>query len=245
MEDGRPRLSSTILARVISVAAHPLVLSPITVALATRNLRWTAIIAATLFLPLVAVIARNVRRGAWSDFDVSRHDQRSGLYWAAIPLLVIAALVFWRIGASERFMRALLAVAFLFAAGLIGNRFLKISMHMMFGAFCAVILARVYPWSLVVMIPIVAALAWSRRYLERHTSVEIAVGLLLGAAAGLFAVWSAAAAPPLSKAAAQLPHSTAQPAVPATRSRDGCCTCGRRESRHRRCSGSGSRARGV
>ena len=177
---------STTVARVLSTAAHPFVLCPLTVALATRNWRWTAILAATMILPLSLVISRNVRRGAWSDADVSRREQRSGLYWVAIPLLAIAALVFRAQGAPASFQRGLLAVAVLFAVGLVGNRFLKISLHMMFGAFCSVILVRVYPWSAVVMIPLVAALAWSRWKLERHTPAEIAVGILLGTAAGLF-----------------------------------------------------------
>ena len=176
------------LAHAVSIAAHPFVLTPLTVALATRNWRWTAIIAGTMILPLTLVIARNVRRGAWSDADVSRRDQRSGLYWAAIPLLAVAAIVLLMQGAPASFQRGLLAVAFLFAAGLVGNRFLKISMHMMFGAYCGVILVRVYPWSAAVMVPLVAALAWSRWRLERHTPTEIAVGIALGAAAGIYAI---------------------------------------------------------
>lgn len=188
MEDGRPRLSSTTLARILSAAAHPLVLAPITVALATRNWRWTAILAATMILPLWLVISRNVRRGAWSDADVSRREQRSGLYWAAIPLLAVAAIVLRLQGAPASFQRGLVAVACLLAIGLLGNRFLKISLHMMFGAYCSVILVRVYPWSAIVMVPLVAALAWSRWKLERHTPAEIAVGLLLGTTAGLYAI---------------------------------------------------------
>jgi hypothetical protein len=176
------------VARILSIAAHPFVLTPITVALATGNWRWTAIIGATMILPLSIVILRNVRRGAWSDFDVSRREQRSGLYWIAIPLLAVAAVVLKMQGAPASFQRGLLAVAFLFAAGLAGNRFLKISMHMMFGAYCGVILARAFPWSPAMMVPLLAALAWSRWRLERHTPLEIATGTLLGIGAGLYAI---------------------------------------------------------
>ena len=174
------------IARILSAVLHPLVIAPITVALATRNWRWTTAIAATLILPLAFILIRRTRRGDWSDFDVSRREQRPGLYYAAIPLLAIAALVVWRLGASPRFLRSFLAIAFLFAAGLIGNRFLKISLHMMFGAFCTAIIARLYPSSLFLTLPLLAALAWSRWRLERHTPAEIAVGLILGTAAGVF-----------------------------------------------------------
>lgn len=184
MSSRRPAGPPRNFARAISIAAHPLVLVPLTIALSTRNLRWTILIAAILILPLAFLIFWNVRRGVWSDFDVSRRDQRSGLYWAAIPLLVIAALV---IHGPPAMMRGMFAAAAMLLIGLAGNRFLKTSMHMMFAAFCAVILFRAYPWSPLVTIPLVAAVAWSRRVLERHTNVEIAAGLLIGTAAGLVA----------------------------------------------------------
>jgi membrane-associated phospholipid phosphatase len=92
-------------------------------------------------------------------------------------------------GASPRFLRSFLAVALLYAAGLLGNRFLKISLHMMFGAFCLVVIARLYPMSLFLTSPLLAALAWSRWRLERHTPAEIAVGLILGLAGGVFATF--------------------------------------------------------
>ena len=151
--------------------------------------RQAHVLAATFVLPLTVILIRRTRRGAWSDFDVSRREQRPGLYYAAIPLLALAVFVLWRMGASPQFLKSFLAVAFLFAAGLLGNRFLKISLHMMFGAFCVVILAHVSPMSLFLTLPLLAALAWSRWKLECHTPAEIAVGLTLGLAAGLFAAF--------------------------------------------------------
>jgi hypothetical protein len=178
------------IARALSAVLHPFVIGPITVALATRSWRLAAAIAATIMLPLMVLLIRRTRRGEWSDFDVSRKEQRPGLYYAAIPLVALAALVVWWMGASPRFLRSFLAVGFLFAAGLAGNRFLKISLHMMFGAFCTVILARVSPTSLFLTLPLLASLAWSRWKLERHTPAEIAAGLLLGLAAGLFTAFT-------------------------------------------------------
>jgi len=175
------------IARIVSAVAHPFVLVPITVALSTRDLRWTAIIAATTILPVLLVIVWNVRRGVWSDLDVSRRDQRSGLYWVAIPLLLVAAMT---VDTSPSMRRGMLAVAVILVAGLVGNRFLKISMHMMLAAFCAVVLVRIHPWTPIATLPILAALAWSRWRLDRHTPAEIAVGLILGTAAGGFTIVS-------------------------------------------------------
>ncbi|MGZ5433564.1 MAG: hypothetical protein ACXWH7_11600 [Thermoanaerobaculia bacterium] len=177
-------------ARILSAVLHPFVVAPLTAALATRNWRWTAAITATTVLPLAALLIRRTRRGIWNDFDVSHPDQRPGLYFAAIPLLALAAILVWWMGAPPWFLRSFFAIAVLFAAGLLGNRFLKISLHMMFGAFCLVAVARLYPSSLLLTLPLLASLAWSRRRLERHTPAEIAVGLLLGVAAALYTAFS-------------------------------------------------------
>jgi hypothetical protein len=163
---------------------HPFFLIPITVAAVTRSLFWSAVVAASTSVPLLAIIIRNVRRGAWSDVDVSRHDQRSGVYYAGFPLLLVTAILLYLLGASAELMRGIAAGAVMFAAGLAGNRFLKISMHMMFAAFCTVALVRGYPAAAFGAIPFVAAIAWSRHYLSRHTWPEIATGLVIGALCG-------------------------------------------------------------
>lgn len=187
MEDGRPRLSSTTLARVVSVAGHPFVVAPLTVAAGTRDLRWAAALAAGTFLPLLVVLLRNVRRGTWSDLDVSRHDQRSGLYLVLAPLLLASAIVLYFLGASTGLLRALAAAAVMLGLGLLANRYLKVSLHMMTAAFCCVLLARMQPASAFASVPFVAAIAWSRWKLERHTIAEIVVGLALGAGAAVCA----------------------------------------------------------
>lgn len=174
------------IARILSAALHPFIVAPLTAAIVTRNWRWTGAIAATTILPLTVLLIRRTRRRVWTDFDVSHRDQRPGLYYAALPLLALAALAVWSLDAPLWFLRSFVAIACLFAAGLIGNRFLKISLHMMLGAFCLVGLARLSAWSLFLTVPLLASLAWSRWRLERHTAAEIATGLLLGLVAGLW-----------------------------------------------------------
>jgi membrane-associated phospholipid phosphatase len=197
MEDGRPRLSSStppasspslILARILSIAGHPFVLIPLTVAFATRNWVWTAIVAAGTILPLLAIILRNVRRGVWSDHDVSRHEQRGGLYRVALPLVVLSTVLLYFLDAGPQMLRSFAAAAVMLLLGVLGNRFLKISMHMMTAAFCGVMIAWLYPLATFAIVPFVAAIAWSRRKLERHTWAEVAVGLAIGAGTALVAV---------------------------------------------------------
>ena len=173
------------LARLISIAAHPFVLSPLTAALAIRNLRWTLILVASTVLPLAAVLLWKVRRGVWSDYDVSRREQRSGLYWIAIPMFAAAAFL---APLPPWFRRSMLSLVCALVIGLLLDRWLKTSLHLMMAAFCAVILWRVFPWSAVAMALVLAALAWSRWILKRHTVPEIITGTILGLAAGIYTI---------------------------------------------------------
>ena len=175
-------------ARLISAAGHPLVLAPLSIALATRNLRLVAVFAATAVLPLAAVIVRQVRRGAWTNFDVSRHEQRSGLYFVAFPILAVAALALHFSGGGAQMTRGFYVATAMLAAGLLANRFLKVSLHMMIGAFSCAIIARVYPAALPLIAVGLTLIAWSRRRLDAHTWPEIAVGLVIGIAAGAYLV---------------------------------------------------------
>ena len=176
------------LATLLSLAGHPFVLVPATLLVTTRQWRWAAVIAATTTVPMLVVIARKVRRGEWSDYDVSRHEHRSGLYYAAVPLLILAAVVLYTLDAPRGIMRGLLAGSAMLAVGLAANRWLKVSMHMMFAAFCAVVIVKHFPLAAIAVLAALVAVGWSRRVLNRHTLAEVLVGSVAGAAAGVFAM---------------------------------------------------------
>lgn len=180
-------MHSERVARVISTVGHPFVLIPLAVAIATRAWTWAAIVAATTILPMLAFIALQVRRGKWSDYDVSRHEQRHGLYRALLPLQIGAALALHFAHAAPGMMRGFIASAAMLAAGLLANRLLKVSLHSMFAAFSAVIIARALPLAIPIALAVVVAVAWSRYRLERHTPMEIATGLLIGIVGGIYA----------------------------------------------------------
>jgi hypothetical protein len=173
------------LARLISIAAHPLVLPPFVAALATRSARWTAIICASTIVPITAVILWKMRRGEWSDFDVSRREQRSSLYWFALPLF-LAVILF--VPAPAWFTRTMTALLAALTIGFLLQRFMKPSLHMLFAAFSAVVLWKVYPLSPLITVPLLPAVGWSRWRLGHHTVAEIIIGTILGLGAGAFAI---------------------------------------------------------
>jgi membrane-associated phospholipid phosphatase len=180
------------LARIISVAGHPLVTIPLSVAIATGNIRTAALIAATVMIPLAIVIVIQTRRGAWSDYDVSHPEQRSGLYKAALPLLALGTVILYFNGAGDRLLRGMLAGALMMVIGLIATRWMKISMHLMFSTYAAVIVARARPEGgpllVAVLVAMLLVLAWSRLYLKRHTVAEVVVGAVVGLGAAMLAL---------------------------------------------------------
>ena len=85
----------------------------------------SALLAAATVLPLLVITLRNVRRGTWTNFDVSDRGQRGGLYYAAVPLTLLGAGVMYAVGAPPAMVRGTLIVGGLLLAALLLSPFLK------------------------------------------------------------------------------------------------------------------------
>jgi hypothetical protein len=168
------------IAAFISTLLHPLLVIPVTVLVLTRDLGASAIIAAATVLPLLVLTLRNVRRGTWSNFDVSDRTQRSGLYAAAVPLTFVAAAILFATGAPPGLIRGTLVVGGLLLAALLLSPRLKTSLHMLFAGWCGVLIMRATPEAIWFVPLLIVALAWSRLCLKRHALAEVIVGLALG-----------------------------------------------------------------
>lgn len=176
---------STRLALAASLVLHPFVLSPATVLLLSRRSSALAYSLA-IVIPMFVLTAVQVRRGRWTNYDVSVRTQRRGLYWPALLLTLAGAAVLYATGDNPGLLRGFLVAAGMITAAMFINRFMKISLHMTFAAFNAILLGWRFP-AATVAFAIAAALtllAWSRLHLERHTWAEVLAGTALGAAAG-------------------------------------------------------------
>ena len=183
MERGRPRPRlAAAAAAFVSTLFHPLLLIPVTVLCLTRDVRVSALLAAATVLPLLVITLRNLRRGTWSNFDVSDRGQRGGLYYAAVPLTLVGAGVMYVSGAAPSMVRGTLIVAGLLLAALLLSPWLKTSLHMLFAGWCGVLIMRAAPETIWFVPVLVVALAWSRLHLKRHAVPELVMGFALGAA---------------------------------------------------------------
>ncbi len=188
----QPSKNVLFAANVLSTIGHPLVLLPLTIALSllgrlsgTRLVVVVAVFLASTVIPMLFIIRRKVAAGRWSDMDVSDHGQRSGLYKVALPIILTSIGIFWVFEFPRGLIVGSLVSLILLLAGMAINRFSKLSMHAMFGAYCVVILlvgslALGFAGAL-----LVAGMSWSRVVLGRHSIMQVIGGNFLGAAAGV------------------------------------------------------------
>ena len=186
-----PQDSRTVrreVARWISILGHPFILIPVLVAAVTvRRLppKQAAFIVGTVILvsivPMFLFIARRVRAGAWTNYDVSVREQRTGMYPAALAITAATVLVLAWAQVPRPILRGVLAILLLIGLAALINLWLKISLHTAFAVFTA--LAVLPSRGLAAGLLFLAlAIAWARLELGRHTPAEVLGGALLGAA---------------------------------------------------------------
>lgn len=176
----------------VSVIAHPFVLIPVLVGVVTaRSLpaREAAIVVglvvACSILPMLWIIVRRVRSGAWTDHDVSVREQRTGMYPAALAISAGTVVLLYAVGVAPGILRGTVAIFALIAVSALVNTRLKVSLHTGFAAFTAVSLLSVSRPLGIAAIVVALAVAWSRLELRRHTLPEVIGGALLGIGAAL------------------------------------------------------------
>ncbi len=146
------------------------------------------IILIILFLALVPTglfIVFNVKRGVYSNYDVSNQKQRPSLYIFSliIILLMVIGLVYNRepifiIGGS-------VAAFVLLLSSFLVNMRIKCSLHTSFAIFIAISFLRINIYWSLGLFAFSILLGWSRLVLHRHTLREVYIGALLGTSVGL------------------------------------------------------------
>jgi hypothetical protein len=149
-----------------------------------ETLQSVAIVVLFTVVPLLVLMTQNVRSGAWENPDASNPQERPMLYLVG-ALSVVGLLAYLIAVRPQSFMvRGVVATLGMMAVCAVATRWIKVSLHMAFGALAASTLAlmgSIVGYMLILVLP---ALAWARLRLERHTLLEVALGTAVGAAAG-------------------------------------------------------------
>ena len=141
-------------------------------------------------LPVAMVVWVQVKRGKWTDLDVSKRQQRYALYPFTLGCLGLLAYVYYRLGAPNFAVRSVLSILIANVIDGVVNLFWKISAHATTAAACAALLWQILPGS--AWGPSAAAgaalVGWSRVELARHTRGQVIAGWFVGASSAVLAL---------------------------------------------------------
>ncbi|GAA4947778.1 phosphatase PAP2 family protein [Yinghuangia aomiensis] len=140
---------------------------------------------AALFCGIIPIsfILFGVRRGYWTDRHVRVRQQR------AVPIAVTAACVIVglcalaALDAPREILALILAMLAGLAATMAITAFWKVSVHTAVAGGTSTILMLAYGPVMLVTVPAVALVGWSRVVLKDHTVAQTIVGALVGAVA--------------------------------------------------------------
>lgn len=188
------------VAHWISAIIHPVFFPLLTIlvlgmAYTHNDIRRTAELAglaiALTALPVSLLVFIQVKRGVWSDLDVSRRTQRYTLYPLILLCAAALAYVYFRINAPKEALAAVFALLFANIINGLINLVWKISAHATTAAVCAALLwdlPLVHTWG-----PPAATgailVSWSRVELGRHTTGQVIAGCLVGVGAAVSAIY--------------------------------------------------------
>lgn len=179
-------------ARFLSILGHPFVTVAIMVGASAMQLskpqealRALVVVGLIAIVPIAVLMALQVRRGAWENVDASNRRERPILFVVStVALAVLVAFLMVR-RPDSYFTRNAAGTLAMLAVCAVATRWVKVSLHVAFAALAGTSLALLgspIGWLLLGGVP---ALAWSRLKLERHRPIEILLGFMIGATAGL------------------------------------------------------------
>jgi hypothetical protein len=184
-------------ARAVSILGHPMLVLPVAaLLLATRTLgvreaAWMALGFAGFAALVMGWSGWQVRRGRWQHVDASRHEERRTLNRFLLVALALAAVLGWVAGQPVQLALGLILAAALIAVAMLGARWCKLSLHMAFVIYAAILLSQLHPGWGIAGLAFAALMAWSRLKLRRHVPRDLVAGALAGATAGDLFVWLA------------------------------------------------------
>ena len=188
------RLPRERAAQWLSRLFHPFVVTIPTLVLAIylagasplAALGWTALAVATVIAPMVLWIAVSVHAGRYSDWDVSIREQRHSIYLVGGGCLVALLAVLTLAGAPAIVATCIYAaIATTVVGAAINYRLTKVSLHAATMAGCTTVLLTLSAPLGVALGLAALAVGWSRMRLDHHTSAQVILGWIVGAACTL------------------------------------------------------------
>ncbi len=188
-------MTKTTFARLVSIIGHPftfivlLLLVPFWRSGDLRTLRVTGLVVVLALIPLALFMRHRHATGRWQTVDASAPVDRPAAYIAIFAVLVPFMFYFRFVEHSPALVRGSTVLALMLLVGAFLNRWIKLSGHVAFAAFAALIFIRINPALGTFVFLFLPVLAWSRIALGRHTLPEVLGGFFLGLVAAAIVLW--------------------------------------------------------
>ena len=138
-----------------------------------------------IFVPVGIRTLWGVRKGTYTNLDVSDQTQRQRWFVLTTLLLLIVTAIVWLTNQSWTLRLAMACALALLVIAQLVNKQIKASMHLAFHTFLGFIILSLNSVVGTCFLVFALPLAWSRVHLGRHTGKEVVVGTALGALLGM------------------------------------------------------------
>jgi membrane-associated phospholipid phosphatase len=182
-------MNKRLLAEVISLVFNPVIflfsLPFMVVYKQTENvssaIKWEMFSGFFVVIGLL-IIYLGIRRGIFSDEDLSKRKEREEFYYFALVLsftyliasLLLRGIFFYISIVGLGLFLAIIVFTFV-------NKYIKASIHLAALWTFIIVITRFFGWEFFwITIGLVPLVSWARLYLKRHTKKELIVGSLLG-----------------------------------------------------------------
>ena len=183
------------IARVLSILGHPLLSLPGAALLLAAHrgagparLSALALAMGALGAGVLSYSRWQVRRNRWRHVDASGRGERRTLNRFLLVLFAVAAAAAWTWSPQRELALGLALSALLVATAMLLARWCKLSLHVAFAMYAALLLLQLSSLACAVGVSFALAVAWSRLALARHAPRDLVAGAIAGALAGL-AFW--------------------------------------------------------
>lgn len=192
--------STAAIARAVSLLAHPLPVVMLALLMllhrhaAAPSMLWSAAgISLLLGGSIIALSRQRVRQGRWQHVDASRPDERRQLNRWLLMLFSLGTAAS-AIGSAWLAAGVFAGATLIVLLAIVLQRWGKTSLHMAFAVYAAVLLQPGTPLAIALALAGLSAVGWSRLRLQRHTPVDLLLGIGGGVLAGACGRWLPTAA---------------------------------------------------
>ncbi|MBI3969540.1 MAG: hypothetical protein HY329_28180, partial [Chloroflexi bacterium] len=153
------------------------------VAISGPGAAWYLVLAVIVsMVPPLLWLGRGIYLGRISDLDVSRHEERFGLYIVGATACLLAVILMLALGAPPDLTATFASAVCAMLVAVPVHWVMKPSVHVGVLTLAVINLAPRLPMTAIAFGLATALVAWARWHLERHTAREVVAGAALGLA---------------------------------------------------------------